>query len=298
MTFEPIKHIEAQDPEFPRFRQRHVTLWLVWAGLTFGAVLIGGVAGLIVAPLAMGWVILQTQMNVYHRQQVENFHHYRQLEALTSLHALIKIRYPLPPMRLWVISPDFANLIVGTILQHKPRNILELGSGTSTIITAYSLEAAGIDGHIHSIEHQSDFTESSRRLLVSHGFADHVEVHHTKLKTLILNEQTYEWYTQDPLGPLQDIDLLIVDGPPVTGDTPARYPALPVLFEKLADDAIILVDDYMRSIDSEMVNRWLDEFNLEVLERFANEKGAIILQKRQHSAASSGDVNEIIAKVN
>ena len=35
--------------------------------------------------------------------------------ALMNLHGLIDLRYPLPPMRLWAASPDFAVLVAGII---------------------------------------------------------------------------------------------------------------------------------------------------------------------------------------
>lgn len=279
MGLEPLRHIEEQDPSFPVFRQRHVMLWLVWAGVTFLAVLVGGVAGLIVAPLAMGWVLLQVMMNVYHRRQVEDFQHYRQLEALMALYALIRIRYPLPPMRLWAISPDFATLIVGTIRRHKPKQIVELGSGTSTVICAYALDSAEVDGRIRSIEHQSEFVDASRRLLAVHGFSDIADVKYAPLQALSLDDVDYQWYATSALDDLQDIDVLIIDGPPQIGEMDVRYPAMAVLFDKLQDDALILVDDYMRPSESRMVDRWLEEFDLELVERIANEKGAAILRK-------------------
>ncbi len=283
MSFEPLQHIEAQDPAFPRFRQRHISLWLMWAGLTFVSLLVGGGAALIVAPLAMGWVLLQVHMNIYHRQQVESFHHYRQLEALTSLFAVIKIRFPLPPLRLWVVSPDFATIIVTVVKQYKPKRILELGSGTSTVICGYALESSGHDGELVSLEHLPEFVESGQRIVDLHGFSSIAEIRHAPLKSLSLGEETYNWYAPGTIDDLQEIDLLIVDGPPESGDSSARYPALPMIFSRLADNAIILVDDYMRPSENEMVNRWLVAYDIELLERIPNEKGAAILRKRSET---------------
>jgi hypothetical protein len=68
---------------------------------------------------------------------------YQQLEALTSLTSILPIRYPLPPMRGWAISPDFGVLLVSEILNKKPHVVVELGSGVSTLLIAYCLELVG-----------------------------------------------------------------------------------------------------------------------------------------------------------
>ena len=61
------------------------------------------------------------------------------------------------------------------------------------------------------------------------------------------------------------IDLLVVDGPPGLLRPQARYPALPVLRERLSPGASILLDDTHRADEREIVRRWLDE--VEGLER-------------------------------
>src|SRR5262249_4080355 len=62
------------------------------------------------------------------RQQVTTnaLAHYAQVEALLSLHSVIRFKHPLPPMRGWGISPDFALILVSVIREHKPRIIVEL----------------------------------------------------------------------------------------------------------------------------------------------------------------------------
>lgn len=289
MSLEPLRRIEAQDPEYPRYRQRQLTTWLVWVGLTGAALLAGGAIAIVVAPVAMAWVIVNVVLDIYHRQQIENFQHYRQLEALTSLHALIDLRYPLPPMRLWGISPDFANLLVTVIKQHRPARILELGSGTSTVIASYALDAAGIEGHITSLEHVDEFTQDNQRTLALHGFVEFAHIVHAPLASVTLEDKQYPWYDTSALDSIHGIDLLIVDGPPDRESKGYRFPALPLLYDKLNDGAIILVDDYIRTAEYQMVNAWLEAYNLEVLDRFANEKGAVILRKVGEAAQRTGE---------
>ena len=64
---------------------------------------------------------------------------------------------------------------------------------------------------------------------------------------------TYEAELQQP------IDLLIVDGPPGLLSPDARYPALPLLREHLAQDVVILLDDGDRDDERAAAFRWARE---------------------------------------
>ena len=77
----------------------------------------------------------------------------------------------------------------------------------------------------------------------------------------------------------ENIDLLIVDGPPRIINKNARYPAIPMLKDHFSDNIIILVDDGKRKDDSDTVKRWIDEWDYFESEFFATEKGAYILRK-------------------
>lgn len=282
MTLPKLQHIEAQDPMLPVFRRRNLNMLYIAAALSVITIILSGIWGLVFAIFAVGYVVMMTQFNIYHRTQIENFHHYRQLEALLSLYDMVNIRYPLPPMRLWVISPDFANLLVGHVLRQKPKNLVELGSGTSTILSSYCLEKIG-DGHVISYEHIQEFAEASRRSLDEHDLADYATIIQAGLTPTTIRDETFQWYDTQQMEDLHDIDLLVVDGPPDGTQKMARYPALPVLYDRLADGAIIFVDDYMRDDEHNMVNRWLEEFDLEVVDTIATEKGTAILRKKGKS---------------
>lgn len=280
MALPPLKHIEANDPRFLELRRRTLNLLYIAAGLSFVSLLIAGAFGLVFAVFAVGWVLITVQLNVYQRSQLENFHHFRQTESLIALyHLLDNIRQPLPPLRLWAISPDFATLMAGTILREKPTLIVELGSGSSTLISAYSLEKVG-GGQVIAFDDEEEFVEKSRKNLTLHGFTDQAKVIYAPVQETMVDGTAYSWYTSDELSALGEIDLLIVDGPAEKPGKLVRYPALPMLFDRLSDNALILVDDYLRDDEHKMVNEWLEKFSLEVVETLANEKGAAVLRKR------------------
>ncbi|MFW5696234.1 MAG: O-methyltransferase [Phototrophicaceae bacterium] len=284
MALPPLRQLETQNPEFQRFRQQTLNQWLLVGGLAGLSMLLMGIVGLAITLFALGYVLITTLMNIYQRLQVENYQHYRQIEALMSLQATLKLHYALPPLRLWSISPDFGLLLAEQVRRRQPTRVLELGSGASTLVLAYALEAVG-SGKLISVEHNEEYVERTRRELDKHGLSDWVTVIHAPLTDVTDDESTYRWYDIPDDMDLDQIDILIVDGPPVEGQKMVRYPALPMLFEHLAPDALVIIDDYLRADEHRAVNRWLDEFDLEAVETVANEKGAALLRKTQPEAA-------------
>ena len=77
-----------------------------------------------------------------------------------------------------------------------------------------------------------------------------------------------------------EIDFLIIDGPPSKGSHYARYPAIPLLFDKLSKDAIIILDDSKRKMEQEIVEKWKKEFDCFNFEYLDNDKGLYILRKK------------------
>ncbi len=279
MPVQKPTHIEEKDPKFILRQQELLNNWLLWAGISVIAWLIFHEIALLFSLIALGGLLLHTIIKVYHKLQVEQIQHYWQTEALFSIYASLKITHPLPPMRLWAASPDFLILAISLIKRHKPKVIFEVGSGVSTILNGYALRETG-GGTVISLEHEQEFAAVTSDNLTAHGLDDVARVVYAPLKPIKIGGQDRLWYDLSQIADIPPIDFLIVDGPPEKTGELARYPALPMLFDKLNDGAYILVDDFMRGDEHTMVNLWLDQYDLEVVRSLANEKGAVILQKR------------------
>ncbi len=211
----------------------------------------------------------------YALQQSEN--NYRQTESLFYLFSTMRFQHPLPAMRgWWAISPDFANIIIALIREYKPRLVLEAGSGVSTLITAYSLREIG-KGSVVSFDHDERFAAISAANVKKHGLQDIATVIYAPLKEVVIRDKTWLWYDTEQLCNLGPIDMLIIDGPPGIIQRLARYPALPILFPLLSENAVVLLDDAFRADEREIVRRWLKEFDGFSLEEIDVEKGAAIL---------------------
>jgi predicted O-methyltransferase YrrM len=225
--------------------------------------------------LLLAQTIYYLELQRWLHQPNEN---YRQIESLFFLYSTMKIRHPLPPMRDWAISPDFANIIISLIRECRPKVVLELGSGVSTLIAAYTLEENKA-GAVVSLDHDAQFAATTIDNIAKHGLQAIATVTPAPLKEIKIHGKSWQWYDLEQLRDPKPVDLLIVDGPPVTTQKLARYPAMPVLFPLLSADAVILLDDAHRADETKIVNLWLQEFGSFKKENINAEKGATILRR-------------------
>jgi len=182
-------------------------------------------------------------------------------------------------MRGSAISPDFANILVSIIFEKKPKTIVECGSGVSTLIISYCIKKMGC-GHIWSIDHEKKYSDITSNNLKTHGLASFSTVIVAPMKLIDIDNKNYNWYDTKGLTAIQNkIDMLIIDGPPRNYSDEVRYPALPLLYEYLSDDAVIILDDANRKGEKEIVRKWLKQYKCLSYEWVDSEKGAVILRK-------------------
>ncbi len=245
--------------------------WRVW-----------GVTALILPlGLALG-IVMAGQIESYRRSQIQ----YRNIQALFSLFSVLKINAPLPPMAGWAIPPDFAVAIVSLIQERRPLRVVELGTGTSTLVTAYALKALGA-GTVISLEQKEPFATHSARNVRRHGLQDVATVVYAPLKPVTVRGEPRRWYDTSALDGLHDIDMVIVDGPTRDGrQSLPRYPALPMLIDRLSDRAVLVVDDGRRADVRRMVALWLKEFDGFDCEALESEQGMFILCRQARVAAA------------
>ena len=212
--------------------------------------------------------------------QEMQFVNYRQIEAYLSFTTIIKPSIPLPIMRGSAISPDFAHIMVSIMLKtNTPKNIFECGSGISTLILGYCLKKNN-NGHIWSLDHENKFTNITKKNLEYHNLLQFVSLFWAPLKRISIDEKEHLWYDTEFMNNFDEkIDLLIIDGPPRSYSKHIRYPALPLLYNYLSSDAIILIDDANRVGEKEIIQQWLNRYNDLSYEWFNTEKGTVVLRK-------------------
>ena len=213
------------------------------------------------------------------------FDDYRQIESLLSLFATLKPDLPLPPMRDHSASPDFLRHAVSLVLSRKPATVMELGSGASTIVIAYCLKRLG-SGRIVSVDHEARFAGITAGLIEEHGLQDFATVLHLPLSPVMIEGREYLWYSMNDFELKAPIDCLVIDGPPYHVHPLARYPAIPLLLDRLAPEAAILLDDALRPEEKRIARMWQSEFPEFTFAKLEAEKGALLVTR---SGALSSD---------
>ncbi len=243
-------------------------LYFFWGSLSF----------VVIIPLTLA-LILYLLLEVVHQVSLIMGNHYQfgiqQAQSIQAIYTILKPELPLPSMAKWAGNPDFCQLIAKQILTSSPQVILELGSGASTIVAGLAQRRTG--GRIISVDHDDKFLTETEFEIQSHKLTDLTRDLHCPLTEVTVGTNTYLWYDLSLLGEIPTIDLLIVDGPPGRTQKHSRYPALPLLYDKLAEDAVVLLDDGNRKDEQEIVTLWLNMFDDLDAKYIGTEKGAYLL---------------------
>jgi hypothetical protein len=156
------------------------------------------------------------------------------------------------------MSPAGLAAVANEVSYAERRTIVELGSGVSTILLARLARQLG--GRIWALEHHPGWAGWVRRALERDGLGDVATVLDAPLEPHPAAIDGAPWYAPGALAELpgSGVELLLVDGPPGYGEGMARsrYPALPVLRERLAEGAIVVLDDAQRDGEGEILDAW------------------------------------------
>ena len=221
------------------------------------------------------FLIGQLYIQLYSKINIQN--HYRQLEILMPLMNDLNIVKKIPNTRGYAASPDFLYVINQIIKEKKPKFIVEAGSGVSTLIASYSIQKYNSDSKIISLDNDAHYANKTISDISNHNLDEFSQVIHAPLKKY---DDQFIWYDLSKISSLDKIDFLIIDGPPSKGSKDARYPAVPLLFDKLSKNAIIILDDSKREMEQNVVNRWKQEFRNQFdYEYIDNDKGLYIIKK-------------------
>ena len=212
----------------------------------------------------------QTQESIKELKELV-WHSYRQSEALHQLFALLKFSAPIPPTRSWAASPDLLLTLAELVRTHKPRLVVELGSGVSTLIVA----KAGARKVI-SIDNSAEFAMKTREMLKAHKVRG-VEVRVAPLKA---HASGVDWYDTAKLKDLKKIDMLIIDGPPGSKNPDARKPALKELLAKLSPNVVVVIDDVNRIGERQLAEAFAKALPRHTLSILNHEKGTAVISPR------------------
>lgn len=165
----------------------------------------------------------------------------------------------------WALSPAGLELVLAEVASGHDR-VVECGSGVSTILIARLLRErrAGI---LCSLEHDPEHAALIRGRLAHEGLEQEARVVEAALGPDPVAEPGCGWYDRAALAslPRRGVNLLLVDGPPASPGAAcdrSRYPALPLLADRLATGASVILDDAQRPGEAWVLERWQHELRI------------------------------------
>jgi len=169
----------------------------------------------------------------------------REVESLLQLFQQVTPRAPMPATD--PATPADVLALVHLVRSRAPKLAVMLGAGPATVWLGYAVAQGG---RLVVVEHDAERVAQLRTQVLAHGLGA-IEVLHAPLTELSVDGRTTDWYDVDVLDGLQDIDLLVVDGP---SDDPVA-PAMHVLGRRLADGAEVVAAEAARAVPRQAV-RW------------------------------------------
>lgn len=186
--------------------------------------------------------------------------------------------HALPHLGSWKADTGFLHHILDAIETIRPRVVVELGAGASTLVCAKALTFHG-GGTLVSYDQHADFVKATADWLRQEGVE--ADLRHAPLSR---NNGDWpgSWYELHDLPDV--IDLLIIDGPPWTVHPLVRG-AADALFERLGPGGMVLLDDAARPGERMIARRWKKEWpDIEFRYARGSTKGTLIGRKRAPSA--------------
>ncbi|UFH35719.1 class I SAM-dependent methyltransferase [Flavobacterium acetivorans] len=167
------------------------------------------------------------------------------------------------PLTAWAISPKQVLHICNDIVINERKNIIEFGSGFSTICIAQLLKINKIEASFMSIENDEQWYENLKGILLKLELSEYVNVIYApiiKVSKTIAKEGQEKWYDtliiSEEISRHQSFDLLIVDGPFGKTTPFARYSAVPFLKDRISENFAIFLDDTDRVEEKEIAQLW------------------------------------------
>ncbi|MDJ0678005.1 MAG: glycosyltransferase [Calothrix sp. MO_167.B42] len=155
----------------------------------------------------------------------------------------------------WALTSEALEWIAQFVQTFGIQKVIECGSGLSTILFgSLNLE------RVLSIEHDSNWYKYTRHRLQEKGLLGRVDLQLRQLQKSVLNQTLVNWYQTNGL-PLFCADLILVDGPPADKWLRARYPAPHLLRQLMKPGTWLILDDYFRQQETQIVNLWLKEIS-------------------------------------
>jgi predicted O-methyltransferase YrrM len=206
-----------------------------------------------------------------------------EIKDIRSLELLKNVHSEFIPWTGASIHPTALLYVLNDITIHRRKNIVECGSGISTIYVAGLIKGLNADIKFQSIDHDENWLSILSEHLQKNDLQEHVDLIHAPLAYCQhCVDKSYQWYDPQVLDQKvtsEPIDLLFVDGPPAKSRKCdySRYPALAYFRSNLAEKHTVILDDACRKGEMETASKWEKEFGLKFKQEIL--KGDILISE-------------------
>lgn len=185
------------------------------------------------------------------------------LSARKNLQASVILNRVGMPYLPWSTSTMHASgllTVLNEIIVNGRETIVEIGSGISTLYMARLLKERR-SGRLISVENDADWVSLIEGQLNELGIGDRATVVHAPLEACTALPEQPRWYRTQPIFEAlgrDKIDLLLVDGPRAKSSPKrmGRWPAVPVLADRLNERCVVILDDCQRKAERRMAKSW------------------------------------------
>ncbi len=193
----------------------------------------------------------------------------------------MEARQPMPSFTKFTVEPALAEHLYRLVTDLRPKHILELGCGLSTLVMSYALEETG-QGSLEAFEQDQNHAEAVRGWLHAHQLDYVAAIHHTPIRNHVVpfDGMAYPWYSFEAhVGVAHPFDFVFIDGPSGHSAAMARWPAYFLLRPYLMPDAVLVADDMERPQEHASISHWLDNDSHLSAQFLKTERGAVILRR-------------------
>jgi predicted O-methyltransferase YrrM len=197
--------------------------------------------------------------------------------ATESVFKNVEPGHTLPNWNNWSMPPDTLAFVIDHIKAEKPKNIVEFGSGISTIVIASLIKDYG--GMLTSYEHDEAYAKVQQTNLSKRDLSNWVDLQIASIGSELHQPFSLPWYEIPKLEELNDIDLVLIDGPLRSFGAEVRFPGADLLIPRLRPGGLVIFDDADRNGEQNIKFALIKKYpNMLVIEP-PSIRGCLILQK-------------------
>jgi hypothetical protein len=161
----------------------------------------------------------------------------------------------------WALGARGAQLVDAALRRCRPSYILEAGSGASTVVLAEYAKGRRRNLRIISLESDARFFKETNDRLVARNLRSRVDLRLVPLRGYVTPFGLAQWYETEHLP--YGIDFALIDGPPGHLSN-GRLATLPALWDRLALDCELWLDDAHRLRERRALHQWEQRYGISV----------------------------------